>query len=67
MKIATLFNTITTRSEEITGTVSGSIVGVIAHRTFADIVVTLMIATATGFLGYIGATLAKAFVKYIKR
>lgn len=54
-----LINSLTTRSEEITGTLSGSLFGYIAHRTFADVLVTLTIATATGFLGAAGAYLFK--------
>jgi hypothetical protein len=48
------------RGEEIVGTITGSVVGYIAHRTFADIVVTCIIAILTGFLGGLGATLFKA-------
>lgn len=62
-----LIHTLTTRSEEITGTVSASIVGVIAHRTFADIVLTLTIALASGFLGAAGAYGWKALLKYFKK
>jgi hypothetical protein len=47
------------RAEEITGTITGSVIGVIAHRTFADILITLIIALCTGFLGGFGAHLFK--------
>jgi hypothetical protein len=53
--------------EDTVGIATASVIGVIAHRTFADILITLLIALCTGFLGYIGTHLAKMFLKYLKK
>jgi hypothetical protein len=52
MKVVTLMYS---KGEEIVGTITGSVVGYIAHKTFADIIVTCIIAILTGFLGGAGA------------
>lgn len=60
--------TLYTRSEEVVGTLSGSVLGVIAHRTFSDIIVTFVIAVVTGFLGAAGAHCFKLLkAKYLNR
>jgi hypothetical protein len=53
--------TLNAKLEEITGVLTGSVVGVIAHRTFADFLITALIALATGFLGALGAYGFKLF------
>lgn len=52
MKVVTLMYQ---RGEEIVGAITGSVVGYIAHKTFADILITGLIAILTGFLGGLGA------------
>jgi len=51
------------KAEEITGTLAGSVSGVITSVSGMDIVLTLIIALFTGFLGALGAHLFKVIAK----